>query len=114
MLSLHGRLPLGVALAGWAGAGQVPRTLFDAGESETLADRSSWATSVEIRDRSLRVIRDHPLTGIGFDTLFEVIHARGPTFVVAAGQDRTHAHNVFLRVAVDVGLPGLVASSGWS
>ena len=82
---------------------------------ETLADQSSWAARVGIWDRSLRVIRDHPLTGIRFDVLFEVIHARYPTFVVAAGQDRTHAHNVLLQVALDVWVcRGLLASFGWS
>jgi hypothetical protein len=74
-----------------------------------LGERISWAGRAEIWRRAVRVIRDHPLTGIGFDTLFPVIHARYPTFLIRPGHDGTHAHNFFLQVALDLGLPGLVA-----
>jgi putative inorganic carbon (HCO3(-)) transporter len=101
-------LALGIGLFLYLGPGHVARTLIYVGRAETLADYSSWAKRVETWERSMRVIRDHPLTGIGFDGLFEVIHARYPTFVIPAGRDHTHAHNVFLQVALDLGLPGLV------
>ena len=78
----------------------------------TLGERITWAGRVEIWRRAVRVIRDHPLTGIGFDTLFPVIHARYPTFLIRPGYDGTHAHNFFLQVALDLGLPGLLAI-GW-
>jgi putative inorganic carbon (HCO3(-)) transporter len=101
-------LALGLGMLLYLGPGQVARTLIYVGRAETLAEYSSWAKRVETWERSMRVIRDHPLTGIGFDGLFEVIHARYPTFVIPAGRDHTHAHNVFLQVALDLGLPGLV------
>ncbi|MEE8389486.1 MAG: DUF4012 domain-containing protein, partial [Anaerolineae bacterium] len=64
---------------------------------------------VEIWKRALRIIQDHPLTGIGFDALYPVMHARYPTFIIAAGSDVAHAHNIYLQVALDLGLPGLGA-----
>ncbi|MEA3339387.1 MAG: DUF4012 domain-containing protein [Chloroflexota bacterium] len=91
------------------GPDRVGQALFGIPNLESLAQETSWAGRVEIWRRSLRVIRDHPLTGIGFDTLFPVIHARYPTFLIPAGHDVTHAHNLFLQTALDLGLPGLAA-----
>jgi putative inorganic carbon (HCO3(-)) transporter len=59
--------------------------------------------------RAWRVLRDHALTGIGFDTLVPIIHARYPTFYFNADADFTHAHNQFLQVGLDLGVPGLIA-----
>jgi putative inorganic carbon (HCO3(-)) transporter len=64
---------------------------------------------LEIWHRSWRALRDHALTGIGFDTLVPVIHARYPTFYLKANGDFTHAHNHLLQVGLDLGVPGLVA-----
>ena len=63
----------------------------------------------EIWHRSLRAIRDHPLTGIGFDNLTAIVHARYPTFTMSADSEFAHAHNIFFQVALDLGVPGLVA-----
>jgi putative inorganic carbon (HCO3(-)) transporter len=63
----------------------------------------------EIWHRSLRVIRDHPLTGIGFDNLTAIVHARYPTFKMPVDSEIAHAHNIFFQVALDLGIPGLVA-----
>ena len=63
----------------------------------------------EIWRRSVRVIRDHPLTGIGFDNLTAIVHARYPTFTMPADSEFAHAHNMFFQVALDLGLPGLIA-----
>lgn len=83
--------------------------LFGLRDLDRLAGDTSWAGRVEIWSRALRVLRDHPLTGIGLDTFFPVVHARYPSFYFAAGRDLTHAHNLFLQVALDLGLPGLAA-----
>lgn len=102
-------LVIGIALIVYFGVAETGEALFGIGSLESLSENTSWAGRVEIWKRSLRVIQDHPLTGIGFDTLFPVIHARYPTFLLAPGSDATHAHNIFLQVALNLGLPGLAA-----
>ncbi len=102
-------LVLGVGVVAYVGFAPVADAMFDVHMVSTLDSDVSWAGRAETWRRALRVIRDHPLTGIGFDTLFPVIHARYPTFLLPAGQDVTHAHNFFLQVALDLGLPGLLA-----
>jgi hypothetical protein len=102
-------LALGIGLVAYLGFPRVARGMFDVQVVNTLDSEVTWSGRAETWRRALRVIRDHPLTGIGFDTLFPVIHARYPTFLLPAGQDVTHAHNLFLQVALDLGLPGLLA-----
>lgn len=63
----------------------------------------------EIWHRALAVLRDHPLTGIGFSTLVPIVHARYPTFHLTPDKDFTHAHNLYLQTALDLGIPGLIA-----
>ena len=102
-------LLVGIGLLAYYGPERVGQALFGVPNLESLAEETSWVGRVEIWRRSLRVIQDHPLTGIGFDTLFPVIHARYPTFLIPAGRDATHAHNLFLQTGLDLGLPGLAA-----
>jgi O-antigen ligase len=99
----------GAGLVAYYGIDRVGQAIFGIGSLEALTDDASWVGRVEIWRRALRVIRDHPLTGVGFDALFPVIHARYPTFYHVAGHSLAHAHNVFLQVALDLGLPGLAA-----
>ena len=65
------------------------------------------ASRPEIWSAALCAIQDFPLTGIGMGAFGEVIPALYPLFSGYLPQD--HAHNVFLQVAVDLGIPGLVA-----
>ena len=108
-LAAAGALLVGIGLLVYYGPAQVGQAIFGIPNLEALSGNTSWAGRVEIWQRALRVIQDHPLTGIGFDSFFPVIHARYPTFLLAPGSDATHAHNVFLQVALDLGLPGLLA-----
>jgi putative inorganic carbon (hco3(-)) transporter len=65
------------------------------------------ASRPEIWSAALCAIQDFPLTGIGMGTFGEVTPAMYPLF--AGYLPQGHAHNVFLQVAVDLGIPGLVA-----
>ncbi len=69
-----------------------------------------WPGRLELWSRALDAIADFPLTGIGLGTFQQVVPLRYP-YVVLAGSETaiSHAHNLFLQVAVDLGLPGLVA-----
>lgn len=90
------------------GPGNVRAFMLNVSPATPLDEVHTWASRVEIWRRSLRVIADHPLTGVGFDTLSPIIHSRYPTFVISAENKIWHAHNILLQVALDLGLPGLV------
>ncbi len=62
----------------------------------------------EIWSRAIYMIQDFPLTGVGMGTFGHVADLLYPFFFAAPGLI-AHAHNIFLQVAVDLGLPGLIA-----
>ena len=64
---------------------------------------------VELWSRALYAIQDFPLTGCGLGTFRQVVHLLYPPFFVEPGADLAHAHNFFLQVALDLGVPGLIA-----
>jgi putative inorganic carbon (HCO3(-)) transporter len=69
-----------------------------------------WSGRLELWSRAMDAIADYPFTGIGMGTFDRVIPLRYP-YVLLAGAELAipHAHNLFLQVAVDLGLPGLAA-----
>jgi len=64
---------------------------------------------LEVWSRALYMIQDFSFTGIGMGTFKQVANALYPFFLAGPDADVPHAHNLFLQVAVDLGLPGLVA-----
>jgi putative inorganic carbon (HCO3(-)) transporter len=61
--------------------------------------------------RALQLVVEYPWTGVGLNTFSIVVNQRLP--LPGLSPERvlglTHAHNVFLQVAMDLGLPGLGA-----
>lgn len=72
----------------------------------TLASR--W----EVWQRGLMMVRDFPYTGIGIGTYNPIAHLLYPFFIAAPDEVVPHAHNQFLQVAVDLGIPGLIVYIG--
>lgn len=64
---------------------------------------------LEVWSRAIYMIQDFPFTGVGMGSFGPVADVLYPFFLAAPGTI-PHAHNLFLQVAVDLGLPGLV---GW-
>jgi putative inorganic carbon (HCO3(-)) transporter len=64
---------------------------------------------LEIWSRALYMLQDFPFTGIGMGTFRQVANLLYPFFLAAPNADIPHAHNIFLQVGVDLGLPGLIA-----
>jgi putative inorganic carbon (HCO3(-)) transporter len=85
----------------------TPTRLFDA-LSRSQGTVSSLDGRLEIWSRAVYMIEDFPFTGVGIGTFTEVADTLYPFFTFDPGTV-THAHNLFLQIAVDVGLPGLAA-----
>jgi len=69
----------------------------------------SLASRLEIWTRAIYGVQDFPFTGMGINTFREVIHVLYPLFTIPPDIDIAHAHNEFLQVALDLGIPGLIA-----
>lgn len=63
----------------------------------------------EVWSRALYMIQDFPFTGVGMGLYGRVAALLYPFFTISPDVEVPHAHNLFLQVAVDLGLPGLVA-----
>jgi putative inorganic carbon (HCO3(-)) transporter len=68
----------------------------------------SWAGRLELWSRALCAIADFPFGGVGMNMFRRIVRPLYPLFVIPLGKDIGHAHNAFLQVALDLGLPGLV------
>jgi putative inorganic carbon (hco3(-)) transporter len=64
---------------------------------------TSYAMREDIWRRALMIISDFPLSGIGIATFPTVVATFFPLGYIA-----DHAHNLYLQLAADLGLPGLV------
>lgn len=73
------------------------------------ADTLGLDGRIEIWSRAILAVGDFPLTGMGFNSFRQVVRVLYPLFTVPASIDLAHAHNHLLQVALDLGLPGLVA-----
>jgi putative inorganic carbon (HCO3(-)) transporter len=63
---------------------------------------------LEIWSRAIYMLQDFPFTGIGMGSFSEVADKLYPFFLASPGSI-PHAHNLFLQIAVDLGIPGLIA-----
>ena len=77
-------------------------------EKVVIGDFSSLGFRLEAWHWSVEGIKDFPLTGTGLGTFRRVVKRLFP-IRIAPAYDMSHAHNIFLQVALDIGLPGLVA-----
>jgi len=81
--------------------------LLDSGGASSLT--SSWEGRLALWTRTIYIMEDFPLTGIGAGTFVSIVNLLYPLPLVAPDPEVTHAHNLVLQVGVDLGLPGLVA-----
>lgn len=64
---------------------------------------------LEIWSRAFYALADFPFTGIGIGNFPRVIPILYPYFLIAPSVIVEHAHNIFIQVGIDLGLPGLIA-----
>ena len=90
----------------------LPLLIGRVGPAAFFAERGSdavlggWSGRLEVWMKSLAAIQDFPLTGIGIGTFEQIMPLLYPLRVRV--EDFPHAHNLFLQVALDLGLPGLI------
>ena len=81
--------------------------------SDMGTDPSNYLNSLEGRmeiwSRALYGIQDFPFTGMGMNAFRKVVMVLYPLFQADTEIDIGHAHNEFLQVALDLGIPGLIA-----
>lgn len=64
---------------------------------------------LEIWSRAVYMIQDFPFTGIGMGCFIPVVDRLYPLMSFSADHIPPHAHNLFLQIGVDLGIPGLLA-----
>lgn len=100
-------LAIAVATAVW----RTPRPDWGSlGDTLTMGAGSAPGLDVrvEIWQRALCLTEDFAFTGLGFGCFEPVVQVMYPLFLTPSGT-QPHAHNLLLQVAVDLGLPGLIA-----
>jgi O-antigen ligase len=110
---LIGLLPVAVGVFIALAPATMTDRLYSTFSLESIAKSdTSQATVQSNRDRiamirsGIRMIRDHPLTGVGPDMVIQVYpHYRDPE---AIRQLNPHLHNVPLQIAAERGVPALV------
>ncbi len=101
-LLLPACLLAGIAVLALVGVGPTLEALATSSEVSGVAVRE------EIWSRAIFMIQEFSVTGIGMGTYGNLADALYPFLLVAPGSV-PHAHNLFLQVAVDLGIPGLIA-----
>ncbi len=74
-------------------------------QSDSVGD---FSVRVEIWSRALQVIHDFPLTGIGLGAFRTAVPALYP-YVISDPEKVHHAHNLYLQIGAELGLPGQAA-----
>jgi putative inorganic carbon (HCO3(-)) transporter len=91
-----------VALFGWIGSQTVLDSIFAGASLDGLDGR------FEIWARAVYMIQDFPFTGVGLGLYGQAADLLYPFFRLEAAPV-AHAHNLFLQIGADLGLPGLIA-----
>jgi putative inorganic carbon (HCO3(-)) transporter len=79
------------------------------GQGDDALGASSLQSRQELWERAFYIIQDFPLTGVGLGMVEPVVKLLYPTFVVYPEANFKHAHNIYLQVGAELGLPGLIA-----
>ena len=112
-LSIALRLALGVGVVGVAvlavglGADRIQGYLEEPAQMAALGGLSTLGFRVEVWRWAVTAIGDFPFTGCGLGAFREVGRLLYP-MNIAPDYDYAHAHNIFLQMALDAGIPGLI------
>jgi putative inorganic carbon (HCO3(-)) transporter len=76
---------------------------------ETGASFDTLQSRMELWSRAIYALEDFPFTGIGMGTFPHIVPVLYPLFTVGPDVIINHAHNEFLQVSLELGIPGLIA-----
>ena len=83
----------------------------DNGMASMAFSMNTLSGRVEIWSRAIYAIQDFAFTGMGMNTFRTIVNVLYPLQTISADvpiKDIGHAHNLFLQVALDLGIPGLI------
>ncbi len=92
----------------WAAYQVVARWVSPAANPTVL---DTFKGRLELWDRSVYMLQDFPLTGIGIGQFNKVLHALYVPFLLTPDTYVPHAHDVYLEFALELGIPGFLAFS---
>jgi len=101
ILSILGISTVGAIIA-WIGVTPVLNAVFSSATLGGIEGR------LEVWSRAVYMIQDFPFTGVGMGSFTKVADLLYPFFLYEPGKVE-HTHNLFLQIAVDLGIPGLIA-----
>jgi putative inorganic carbon (hco3(-)) transporter len=105
-------LLLSAVVAAWlAGPERWQRVWREPPRETAVGSLDAIPFRAEVWQWGIAAVQDFPFTGTGLGTFRRVVFRFYP-IAVSPTYDIAHAHNIFLQVALDVGLPGLVAYLG--
>jgi O-antigen ligase len=87
-------------------------SVIDTATKTGLPAPQSWLSRLEIWSVAQQAIRDYPVWGTGLSTFVPVSRANYIFTVLSPTFDFTHAHNLFLQTALNLGLAGVLAVCG--
>ncbi len=92
---------------------------IEAGDAQTASalserDEDSLSKRGEIWASGIRMVQDYPLTGIGM-AMFRTASRQNAAYLIPSFEGRTvpHAHNEWLQIMTDLGIPGLIVFMAW-
>ncbi len=95
---------------------QYVNQLFpDNGMASMAFSMNTMSGRVEIWSRAIYAMQDFAFTGMGMNTFRTIVNVLYPLQTISADvpvKDIGHAHNLFLQVGLDLGIPGLIAFIG--
>ncbi len=94
------------------GPAQLLSLWIDPPDETLVGNLSTLSFRQEVWRWAILAIQDFSFTGTGLGTFRHVVHRLYP-IAIPVTYDIAHAHNVFLQVALDTGIPGLIIYFGW-
>lgn len=109
-------LLLGIILAGgvlalWIGPEQWQQIIEEPPRQTAVGTLTTIRFRLELWTWAVAGIQDFPFSGMGLGSFRQAVWRFYP-LSIPSSYDIAHAHNIFLQVALDLGLPGLIAYLG--
>ena len=99
-------MPIAAVIVYWFGTDHLLEIVTRTGSVRSVDSR------LELWNRAVYVIQDFSFTGVGTGTLTKVIPLLYPMSLYPPQETPQHTHNLYLQIAVTLGIPGLVATLG--